>query len=144
VGRARTEARHHWIVRATHWINAVAFTIMVGSGLRIFNAYPKFARKGETFCCYPFDGPVPAWLTFGGWLGGARHWHVAMMWVLVTTGLVYVSCIYLHGEWRNLVPRRGDLRDAVQMIRLYLYARKDHRWSRSWDYPLSRCSWCSV
>jgi len=35
---------------------------MVGSGLRIFNAYPKFARKGETFCCYPFDGPVPAWL----------------------------------------------------------------------------------
>ena len=76
--------RHHWIVRSTHWINALAFTIMVGSGLRIFNAYPGFARKGETFCCYPFEGRrIPDWLTFGGWLGGARHWHFAMMWVLV-------------------------------------------------------------
>jgi thiosulfate reductase cytochrome b subunit len=122
----RQPARHHWIVRATHWINAVAFTIMVGSGLRIFNAYPQFARKGETFCCYPFEGRIPAWLTFGGWLGGARHWHFAMMWVLVATGLVYVAFIYLHGEWRDLVPRRGDLRDAIQMIRFYTYARKDH------------------
>lgn len=119
--------RHHWVVRITHWINAIAFTVMVGSGLRIFNAYPRFARKGESFCCYPFEGqPIPAWLTFGGWLGGARHWHFAMMWVLVATGLIYVGFIYLHGEWRDLVPRRGDLRDAWQMIRFYAYRRKDH------------------
>ncbi|MCC6241442.1 MAG: cytochrome b/b6 domain-containing protein [Gemmatimonadaceae bacterium] len=125
--RAKSPARHHWIVRLTHWVNAVAFTIMVGSGLRIFNAYPAFARKGETFCCYPFEGMrVPAWLTFGAWLGGARHWHFAMMWVLVATGVVYLSFIYLHGEWRDLVPRRGDWRDAIEMVRFYLYARKDH------------------
>jgi Ni/Fe-hydrogenase b-type cytochrome subunit len=126
-GGIRGAVRHHWVVRWTHWINAVAFVVMVGSGLRIFNAYPRFARKGEVFCCYPFEGtPIPAWLTFGGWLGGARHWHFAMMWVLVATGLVYLTFIYLHGEWRDLVPRRGDLRDAWQMIRFYLYARKDH------------------
>ena len=121
------KARHHWIVRLTHWVNAVAFTLMVGSGLRIFNAYPAFHRKGETFCCYPFEGkPIPAWLTFGGFLGAARQWHFAMMWVLVATGLVYVSFIYLHGEWRDLVPRRGDLRDAIEMIKFYAYRRKDH------------------
>lgn len=119
--------RHHWVVRSTHWINAIAFTIMVGSGLRIFNAYPAFARKGERFCCYPFEGKrFPDWLTFGGWLGGARHWHFAMMWVLVATGLVYLAFIYLHGEWRDLVPRRGDARDALEMIRFYLYRRRDH------------------
>ena len=57
---------------------------MVGSGLRIFNAYPAFARRGETFCCYPLEGqPIPRALTFGGWLAGARNWHFAMMWVLV-------------------------------------------------------------
>ncbi len=123
----RAKPRHHWIVRSTHWINALAFTIMVGSGLRIFNAYPAFHRRGETFCCYPFEGtPIPAWLTFGGWLGGARHWHFAMMWVLVVTGLVYVGFIYLHGEWRDLVPRRGDLRDAWEMIKFYTFARPDH------------------
>ena len=109
--------RHHWVVRVTHWVNVIALTIMVGSGLRIFNAYPAFARRGDTFCCYPFaNHPIPAWLTFGGWLAGARNWHFAAMWVLVLNGLVYVGFIYLHGEWRDLVPRRGDIRDAWEMV----------------------------
>ncbi|HEY5220349.1 MAG TPA: cytochrome b/b6 domain-containing protein [Gemmatimonadaceae bacterium] len=119
--------RHHWIVRVTHWVNAVALTIMVTSGLRIFNAYPAFARKGQSFCCYPFAGKaIPAWLTFGGWLAGARHWHFAAMWVLVINGLIYLGFIYLHGEWRDLVPRRGQLRDAWEMTRFYLFVRPDH------------------
>ena len=119
--------RHHWVVRITHWVNALALTIMVASGLRIFNAYPAFARKGETFCCYPFEHvAVPSALTFGGWLAGARNWHFAMMWVLVLNGLVYLGFIYLHGEWRDLVPRRGMVRDVVQMLRFYLFLRRDH------------------
>ncbi len=120
-------SRHHWIVRVTHWVNALALVIMIGSGLRIFNAYPAFARKGESFCCYPFEGtPIPAWLTFGGWLAGARHWHFAAMWLLVANGLVYLGFIYLHGEWRDLVPRRGVARDALEMVKFYLGRRKDH------------------
>ena len=100
---------------------------MVGSGLRIFNAYPRFARRGETFCCYPFEGKrIPGILTFGGWLGGARNWHFAMMWLLVANGLLYLVFIYLHGEWRDLGPRRGDLRDTREMLRFYLARRKDH------------------
>jgi Ni/Fe-hydrogenase b-type cytochrome subunit len=120
-------ARHHWIVRVTHWVNAIALTLMVGSGLRIFNAYPAFARKGEQFCCYPFEHKaIPDALTFGGWLGGARHWHFALMWVLVVNGLVYLTFIYLHGEWRDLVPRRGDARDVLAMIKFYLFVTKKH------------------
>jgi len=100
---------------------------MIGSGLRIFNAYPAFARRGETFCCYPFAGhKIPAWLTFGGWLAGARAWHFAMMWALVINGLVYLGFVYLHGEWRDLVPRRGIVRDAIEMVRFYVAARRDH------------------
>lgn len=119
--------RHHWVVRATHWVNFVALTVMVGSGLRIFNAYPAFARRGESFCCYPFAGrAIPEWLTFGGWLAGARNWHFAMMWLLVANGLVYVAWLWLHGEWRDLTPRRGDARDAWQMVRFYLGLRSDH------------------
>lgn len=119
--------RHHVVVRITHWVNAIALTIMVASGLRIFNAYPAFARRGETFCCYPFERrAIPASLTFGGWLAGARNWHFAMMWVLALNGLVYLGFIYLHGEWRDLVPRRGIVRDAWEMVRFYLTVRKDH------------------
>ena len=119
--------RHHLVVRITHWVNAIALTIMIGSGLRIFNAYPAFARKGDTFCCYPFEGHrIPEWLTFGGWLAGARNWHFAMMWVLVANGLVYLGFIYLHGEWRDLVPRRGIVHGAWQMTKFYLALRRDH------------------
>ena len=119
--------RHHWVVRLTHWVNAVALTVMIGSGLRIFNAYPAFSPRGSSFCCYPFEGKaIPATLTFGGWLGGARNWHFAMMWLLVVNGLVYLGFIYLHGEWRDLVPRRGFAHDSLEMVKFYLTARKDH------------------
>lgn len=119
--------RHHPVVRITHWINAIALVVMIGSGLQIFNAYPGFARKGETFCCYPFAGQrIPKLFTFGGWLAGARNWHFAMMWVLVINGLVYLAFIYLHGEWRDLAPRRGQLRDVREMIKFYVTVRKDH------------------
>jgi Ni/Fe-hydrogenase b-type cytochrome subunit len=119
--------RHHWIVRLTHWVNAVALTLMVGSGLRIFNAYPAFARRGESFCCWPWEGHrAPGWSTFGGWLAGARNWHFAMMWVLALNGMVYLAFIWLHGEWRDLTPRRGDARDALEMVKFYLFVRKTH------------------
>src|SRR5215208_6227090 len=121
------KARIHPIVRITHWVNVVALAIMIASGLRIFNAYPAFAARGDTFCCYPFAGKaIPASLTFGGWLAGARNWHFAMMWVLALNGLVYLGFIYLHGEWRDLVPRRGIVRDAIEMVRFSLTIRKDH------------------
>lgn len=119
--------RHSSIVRVTHWVNVIAVFVMVGSGLRIFNAYPRFAPRGGTFCCYPFEGqPMPDWMTFGRWLGGARHWHFAMMWVLVVNGILYLTYIYLHGEWRDLTPRRGDARSAWEMIKFYVFVRRDH------------------
>ncbi len=119
--------RHHAIVRITHWVNVLAVTLMVGSGLRIFNAHPAFARIGERFCCYPFEHhAVPDWLTFGGWLAGARNWHFALMWLLVVNGLVYLGFVYLHGEWRDLVPRRRDPRDAWEMVKFYLFLRREH------------------
>ena len=49
-----------------------------------------------------------------------------MMWVLTVNGLAYLGFIWLHGEWRDLVPRRGFLRDAREMARFYLHARPDH------------------
>ncbi|HEY8164415.1 MAG TPA: cytochrome b/b6 domain-containing protein [Gemmatimonadaceae bacterium] len=119
--------RNHIIVRITHWVNVVALTIMIGSGLRIFNAYPAFARRGETFCCYPFEGKrIPGVLTFGGWLAGARNWHFAMMWLLVLNGVVYLGYTYMFGNWRDLVPRRGFFRDVWEMMRFYLWLRPRH------------------
>jgi len=34
-------------------------------------------------------------------------------------GLVYVTGLAMGGEWRSLLPRRTDLRDALKMFRYY-------------------------
>jgi thiosulfate reductase cytochrome b subunit len=46
--------RHSWIVRATHWLNAVVLFVMLLSGLQIFNAHPAL-YWGRTS---RFDHPV--------------------------------------------------------------------------------------
>ncbi len=70
---------HPLVVRVTHWVNAVAMVCMIMSGWQIYDASPLF----------PFR--FPAYLTLGGWLGGAIAWHLAAMWLLVGNGLVYVA-----------------------------------------------------
>ena len=119
--------RNHWVIRLTHWVNAVAIVVMAGSGMRIFNAHPAFARPGEHFALNPWEGhSIPGWLTFGGWLGGARHWHFAMMWLLMANALLYLGFLFLHGEWRDIAPQRGDARGAIEMMKFYLFVRRDH------------------
>jgi hypothetical protein len=49
-----------------------------------------------------------------------------MMWVLVINGLIYLGFIYLHGEWRDVVPRKSFPRDAWAMLTYYLFIRERH------------------
>jgi thiosulfate reductase cytochrome b subunit len=82
-------------VRITHWINALAMLVMIGSGWEIYNASPLF---GFTF---------PRSITLGGWLAGALLWHFAAMWVLAVNGLVYIVLGVLTGRFRRkLLPIR--------------------------------------
>lgn len=81
------------VVRTTHWINVVAVLVMVASGWRIYNASPLFGFR------FPND-----W-TLGGWLAGALQWHFAAMWLLVVSGLVYVTYGIASGHFRRkLLP----------------------------------------
>lgn len=70
---------HPLVVRITHWLNAIAVVIMILTGWQIYNAHPIL----------PFS--FPAWMTLGGWLGGAIQWHFAAMWLLMSNGLVYLA-----------------------------------------------------
>jgi thiosulfate reductase cytochrome b subunit len=86
---------HPLWLRITHWINAVAVLVMIGSGWEIYNASPLF----------PFH--YPRAITLGGWLAGALLWHFAAMWVLVANGLVYVVLGIATGRFRKkLLPLR--------------------------------------
>src|SRR6059058_278583 len=82
-------------VRITHWVNAVAIVVMIGSGWEIYNASPLF----------PFS--FSRTITIGGWLAGALLWHFAAMWLFVVNGLVYVVLGLVTGRFRRrLLPLR--------------------------------------
>jgi len=127
-GGTTSPRRHHPIARLTLWVSALALTGMAASGVRIFNAAPFFTRKSDApYAWRPWEGtPIPAVFTLGGWLGGARHWHFAMRWLLVANALVYPGHLFRHGRWRTTVPRVNAWRDAIEMARLCLYIGKDH------------------
>ncbi len=92
--RARLVIHPAW-VRITHWINALAMLVMIGSGWEIYNASPLFG--------FSFPGSI----TLGGWLAGALLWHFAAMWVLAVNGLVYIVLGILTGRFRRkLLPIR--------------------------------------
>jgi thiosulfate reductase cytochrome b subunit len=80
---------HPLYVRVTHWINAIAIFIMIGSGWQIYNASPLFAFR------------FPPALTLGGWLAGGLLWHFAAMWLFVANGLVYVLLGLGGGHFRR-------------------------------------------
>ena len=76
-------------VRVTHWINALAMLVMIGSGWQIYDAAPLF---GFTF---------PRQLALGNWLAGALLWHFAAMWLLMANGVVYLVLGILSGRFRR-------------------------------------------
>jgi thiosulfate reductase cytochrome b subunit len=83
-------------VRVTHWVNALAMLMMIGSGWQIYDASPLFR-----FIYFPPQ------LALGQWLAGALLWHFAAMWLLVINGIVYVSLGIVTGRFRRkLLPIR--------------------------------------
>ena len=100
-------AVHPLYVRITHWINALAMFVMIGSGWLIYNASPLFSF---TF---------PTAVTLGRGLAGALLLHFAAMWVLLGNGLLYMALALARGHFRTrLLPIRGaelavELRAAV-------------------------------
>jgi len=123
-----TSTRHHPIARVTHCVSAVALAVMAASGMRIFNAR-HFSHEKVMRHSRGGHGRGRRSLRcsrLGAWLGGARHWHFAMMWLLVANALVYLVHLFRHGRWRTIVPRANAWRDAIEMARFDLYAWKDH------------------
>jgi Ni/Fe-hydrogenase b-type cytochrome subunit len=115
-----------WLVRLTHWVNAVVLVVMAGSGLQILAAFPAFGPRGDLYGWYPWNGsPPPPEVTIGKWLAGARHWHFAFGWILIVNGLAYVLYLATSGEWKRrcFLPRR-DGRDALRTLGHYMRFRK--------------------
>jgi Ni,Fe-hydrogenase I cytochrome b subunit len=66
--RRYSYARHSLIVRITHWINALALTLLFMSGLQIFNAHPNLYWGQSSYSQRPAVLAIGAGMTAGG------HW----------------------------------------------------------------------
>lgn len=115
---------HPPLIRITHWLNAVAIVVMIGSGWRIYQDEVIFGWI-----------QFPDWLSIGGdpavafklhedlGLAGALQWHFAAMWLLFVNGLVYLAYGIVSGRLRRkLFPirLREVWRNVVDALKLQL------------------------
>ena len=115
VRRRRREViyRHTFLVRLTHWLNALAIFIMIGSGLNIFNAHPHlyWGQKGSEL-----DHPFVSIDAVNGPAGPRGVTTIGPV-KLDTTGLLGVSTDngqVLQKAWPSwlTIPSNQDLADA--------------------------------
>ena len=106
--RAARPLIHPLWARVTHWINALAMLMMIGSGWQIYDASPLFGFE------------FPTQIALGNWLAGALLWHFAAMWLLVINGLVYVILGVVTGRFRRKlfpISPREAWRDSLAALR---------------------------
>jgi Ni/Fe-hydrogenase b-type cytochrome subunit len=108
---------HPWVVRFSHWVNAIALFVLVGSGLQIFRAFPSFGAKIPQKDLLNW----PKAFAIGGWLGGALQWHLTFMWIYIATGLFYIGYEILSGNYHQVLFVPNDIRGVWPMARHYFF-----------------------
>jgi len=140
----RLEKKHPLAIRWFHWINFPVLMMMIWSGLLIYWANDVYrVGWGSTTLVkfFPdwFYSPVRHGLHLAA-AGDMEHpiynldhrlaegmaWHFLFMWFFAINGLLYVLYTAFSGEWRYLVPNRGTLKEALQVVLYDLKLSKNH------------------
>jgi thiosulfate reductase cytochrome b subunit len=150
--------KHHLLVRWSHWLNVPILLGLILSGISIYWASPVYQHKpdpqtgnfdyladaGIWICAHVpglhhYNSP-PDWvynhISLGpGMLATALRLHWLCAYLFMLNGLVYVAGLVAAGEWRSLLPRRTDLRDALRMF--WYYTGLPFAWvtRRTWPHP---------
>jgi len=113
--------RHSALIRATHWITVLSFLALLVSGIEILISHPRFywGENGNVLTPVLFKLPIPSSRSLvptgygyvlpdqNGW---SRYLHFQSAWLVVLTGLLYVTAGFVSGHFRkNLLPREKDL-----------------------------------
>lgn len=101
-------SKHPLWIRWTHWVNFPLLALMVFSGTLIYWAHMPYT---------PFI-PDGFWRALGvdHRLAEGMAIHFAVAWLFVVNGALYVAYLAFSGEWRELMPSRGGLRDAMLVM----------------------------
>jgi thiosulfate reductase cytochrome b subunit len=127
-------SRHSLLVRVTHWVTTLCFVALAVSGAEIVISHPRFywGETGNVLTEPLFKLPIPSSRnmvpTGYGYVlpdqnGWSRALHFQTAWVLVFTGLLYVSFGLITGHVRKaLLPRKADLswRNVASLVAHHL------------------------
>ncbi len=123
---SRIAILHPRIVRSTHWINAIAIFVMIGSGWRIYNNDPIFSWINfPLYATIGGDPDITYKLNGDAGFSNALLWHFAAMWLLVINGVVYVVYGIASGRFlTKLLPI--SLSETIAAIRETLRLKLGH------------------
>jgi thiosulfate reductase cytochrome b subunit len=107
---------HSYSVRICHWINVIACTYLLVSGVHILLDFPELYWGHTGYRGYPAIFKLSDWgLSWeeAGRLGDrrwGRNYHVTFAWVFLINGLVYVGWnLYTKHFRRRMLPDRTEL-----------------------------------
>jgi thiosulfate reductase cytochrome b subunit len=123
--------RHTALVRVTHWLTVISFFALLVTGAELVISHPRFywGETGNSGTPTLFKIPIPSSRDTvptgynyvlpdqNGW---SRYLHFEAAWVLVLTGLVYVTASLINAHFRkNLLPSPAQwsssaIRDVFQ------------------------------
>src|SRR5262245_16447688 len=139
-GARQTFAQEHsWLVRFTHWLNAITLLVLTASGMQIFEAFPSFGAKIPQMDFIHF----PQAVRLGGWLGGALQWHLTFAGLFTTTGMTYVLYLLISGHWRKVILQPGELRGVWPMARHYFLFKPKPQQREQYN-PLQKLAYTST
>jgi len=107
------------LAKTFHWVNIISLLFMMSSGLQIYNANPVFGGRGGWH--------FPNLLLLGGWLGGGRDWHFAVMWIYSLNLLAYGLFVFISRRWQRRFASSSDIK-AIRVSENV--KRKSYAWHR--------------
>ncbi len=123
--RFRVERKHALATRWAHWVNFPVLAVMIWSGLLIYWANDVYRiGYGETTLFHFFPDVVYDKLHLGLQLAMGMAVHFLFMWLFALNGVLYVAYTALSGAWRELLPDRHSLRQAIEVTLYDLHLRK--------------------
>lgn len=123
----RLEKKHPLAIRWFHWINFPLLALMIWSGTMIYWANSVYRIGIGRFTLVKMTLPEKLWekLHIAYRLAEGISLHFFFMWFFAINGIVYVLYTIVSGEWRELVPDRHSLIQAIQVTLHDLHLRKE-------------------